>query len=210
VLECDSRRGFELDIGLIDHFNAQLIIILNYSVIANFHTLQFIRAHAKCFPVHSVFTSSCLVTAPNNCFTSASALKSFLNGGYLPTTLFFRVTLRGAVYRQSVRLGAEPLKTDVQFFFFFFFFTIEHLGHSPYVTFSLTRGWHCRLQLLLALARTDILRSESRRIHDHILLSQIRDSLNLEPRSPYLYSPGTLWPSYNLRALGSLYVAFYD
>jgi hypothetical protein len=77
-----------------------------------------------------------------------------------------------------------------------FFFYLNTCGHSPYVTSSLTRRWVCRLQLLLALASAFILRSESRRTHDHILLSQIRDSSNLEPRSPYLYPPGRGWPSY--------------
>jgi hypothetical protein len=51
-----------------------------------------------------------------------------------------------------------------------------------------------RLQLLLALANAIILRSESRGTHDDILLSQIRDSPNLEARSLYLYPPGTGWP----------------
>jgi hypothetical protein len=41
---------------------------------------------------------------------------------------------------------------------------------------SLTRGWFCRLQLLLAHARAAILGSESRGSRDKILLSQIRDS----------------------------------
>jgi hypothetical protein len=36
----DSRRGFGLDIGLIDHFNSQLVITFNYSAIADFNTLQ--------------------------------------------------------------------------------------------------------------------------------------------------------------------------
>jgi hypothetical protein len=45
---------------------------------------------------------------------------------------------------------------------------------------SLTRGQAGRLILLLVLAGTIILGSESRGTHDHILLSQIRDSLNLE------------------------------
>jgi hypothetical protein len=52
--------------------------------------------------------------------------------------------------------------------------------YSPYVTSSLTRGWVCRLQLLLVLASAVILKWESRRTHEHILLSQIRDSPNLE------------------------------
>jgi hypothetical protein len=39
----DSRRGYGLGIGFIDHFNAQLVITLNYSVIANLHILQSTR-----------------------------------------------------------------------------------------------------------------------------------------------------------------------
>jgi hypothetical protein len=50
-------------------------------------------------------------------------------------------------------------------------------------------GRICRLQLLLALASADNLRSESRGTHDHILLSQIRDSLNLEGQVPVFISP---------------------
>jgi hypothetical protein len=42
----DSRWGFGLDNGFIDHFNTLLIITLNYSVIADFHTLP---NHAKSF-----------------------------------------------------------------------------------------------------------------------------------------------------------------
>jgi hypothetical protein len=61
------------------------------------------------------------------------------------------------------------------------------------------RGWVCSLQLLLALASTVILRSDSRGTRDHILLSQIRDSPNLEGQVPYLNSPGTGWTSYTPR-----------
>jgi hypothetical protein len=97
-----------------------------------------------------------------------------------------RVTLQLAVYRQSVRLVDKAE----------FFFRLNTCGHSPYVTSSLTRGLVCRLQLLLVLASAFILRSKSRRTHDHLLLSQIRDSPNLKPRFPYLYPPGTGWPNY--------------
>jgi hypothetical protein len=45
------------------------------------------------------------------------------------------------------------------------------------------------LQLLLVLARAVILWFESRGIHDHILLSQIRDSPNLEGKVPVFVSP---------------------
>jgi hypothetical protein len=50
-------------------------------------------------------------------------------------------------------------------------------------------GWVCRLQLLLALVSAVILRSESHGTHDHILLSQIRDSPNLEGEVPVFISP---------------------
>jgi hypothetical protein len=45
----DYRQGFGLEIGFTDHFNTQLVITLNYSTIANFHTLQITTAHAKSF-----------------------------------------------------------------------------------------------------------------------------------------------------------------
>jgi hypothetical protein len=61
---------------------------------------------------------------------------------------------------------------------------------------SLTRGRVCLLQLQLALAIVVILESESHGTHDHILLSQIPDSGNLEDMAPYLYPGGIGWPSY--------------
>jgi hypothetical protein len=64
-----------------------------------------------------------------------------------------RVTLRPAVYRQSVGLGAEPIETHGQNFFS----QLNTCGHSPYITSSLTRGWVCHLQLPLALASAFIL-----------------------------------------------------
>jgi hypothetical protein len=54
---------------------------------------------------------------------------------------------------------------------------------------SLTRWRICRLQLLLALSSAVILGSESGGTHDHILLSQIRDSPNLEVQVPVFISP---------------------
>jgi hypothetical protein len=60
------------------------------------------------------------------------------------------------------------------------FFQLNTCGHNPYVASTVARGWVCRLQLLLVLASAVILISESHLTHDHILLSQIRDSPNLE------------------------------
>jgi hypothetical protein len=74
-----------------------------------------------------------------------------------------------------------------------FFFQLNTSCYSPYVTSSLTRGWICLLQLLLAFASAVILRSDSRGSHDHILLSPIPDSRTYTARTPYLYRPGTGW-----------------
>jgi hypothetical protein len=70
------------------------------------------------------------------------------------------------------------------------------------------RGWVCRLQVLLALASAIILRPESRGNHDHILLSQIRDSPNLEGQVLIFKSNRTAQLYH--QALGSLFVASYD
>jgi hypothetical protein len=96
-----------------------------------------------------------------------------------------------AVYPPSVRLGPKPLETHDQQFS-----QLKHCGHSTYATSSLTRGLVCLLQLLLVLASAVILGSESLGIHDHILLSQIRDSPNMEGQVPILISLRAGWPSY--------------
>jgi hypothetical protein len=54
---------------------------------------------------------------------------------------------------------------------------------------SLTREQVCRLQLLLVLAGADILGAKTCRTRDHISLSQIRDSPNLEGQVPVFISP---------------------
>jgi hypothetical protein len=90
------------------------------------------------------------------------------------------------------------------------FFQLNTCGYSPYVTSSLPRGWVCRLHLLMVLASSVILRSESRGTHDHILLSQIRDSPNLEGTVPVFISPINRVAQLYPQALGSLFVASYD
>jgi hypothetical protein len=84
-------------------------------------------------------------------------------------------------------LATSPLRLTTRIFIF----QLNASGYSPYVTLSLTRGRVCRLQLLLGLASAVILRSESRATHDHVLLSQIRVSPNLELQVPVFVSPGT-------------------
>jgi hypothetical protein len=75
------------------------------------------------------------------------------------------------------------------------FFQLNPCGISPYVTSSLIRGWVCRLQLLLVLARAVILGSESHGTHDDVLLTPP----TRRARSLYLYPPGTGWFSYTPR-----------
>jgi hypothetical protein len=73
-------------------------------------------------------------------------------------------------------LAPSPLRTKNNHSFI----QLNTWDYSPYVTSTLTGGSVCRLQLLLALAIAVILRSESRGIHGHNLLSRIQDSPNLE------------------------------
>jgi hypothetical protein len=112
-----------------------------------------------------------------------------------------RVTLRLAVYRQF-----SPLRLTASNFFF----QLNTCSYSPYVTVSLARRWVCRLQLLLVLASGAILKSESRRSHDHILLSQIRDYANLEDHVPVFMSPRNRVAQLYPQEPGSVFVASYD
>jgi hypothetical protein len=51
-----------------------------------------------------------------------------------------KVTLRLAVYRQSVRLGVKPLEN-----YDHIFFQLNSCGNSPYVTSSLTLSHACNI-----------------------------------------------------------------
>jgi hypothetical protein len=72
-------------------------------------------------------------------------------------------------------LATRPLRPMTRIFIF----QLYTCGYIPHVTSSLMRRWVCHLQLLSVLVSAAILRSDSRGIHDHILLSQIQDSPNL-------------------------------
>jgi hypothetical protein len=75
---------------------------------------------------------------------------------------------------------------------------------------SLTRGRVCHLQLLLALASTVILESESGRTHDNISLSQVQDSPNLEGQVPVFTTSSNRVAQLYREALGSLFIIPYD
>jgi hypothetical protein len=93
-------------------------------------------------------------------------LKFFCKCTYymLPHKVRVRITLRLAVYHQSVHLGADLLETQGQNFFS----QLNTCCHSPYITSCLMRGWVCHLQLLLAPASAFILGSMPR---NHVYLS---------------------------------------
>jgi hypothetical protein len=188
----DYRRGFELEIALIDHL--EVVTTSNYNTVANFHTLHFTTTHAKSFK--SAVASHFPVTDLNNGDSSATVLsyiRSFLHRLHCKSlTSESELLYDWRFTANQFVLATSPLRPTTRIFIF----QLHTCGYSPYVTSSLTRGWLCRLQLLLVLASAVILRSDSRGTHDHILLSQIRDTPNLEGRSPYLYPPGTGWHGY--------------
>jgi hypothetical protein len=103
-------------------------------------------------------------------------------------------------------LAPSPLRPNTRIFIF----QLNTWDYSPYVISSLTRGWVCRLQLLLVLASAVILRSKSRGTHDHILPSQIRNFPNLEGQVPVFIYPRNKVVRIYPQAVGSLSVASYD
>jgi hypothetical protein len=120
-----------------------------------------------------------------------------------PGRVRVRVNLRLASYLQSVRLGDKLHETLDKYLFF----QLNTCGFSHYVTSCKTRGWVCRLQLLLVLASAVILRYESRGTHDRILLSQIRYFPNLEVQVPVFMSPRNRLARLYPQALGFLWLA---
>jgi hypothetical protein len=72
------------------------------------------------------------------------------------------------------------------------FITVGHLRSSCCGAPFLTRGQVCNLLVQFAVT----LGPKSCRTHGHILLSQLRLPQTWRARSPYLYPPGTGWPSY--------------
>jgi hypothetical protein len=100
-------------------------------------------------------------------------------------------------------LATSPLRLTISNLF-----QLNTCGHSPYIKSSLKREWVYRLQLLLVVASK--VRSESRGTHDHILLSQIRDSPNLEGPGPRIHIPEEQVAQLYPQALGSPFVASYD
>jgi hypothetical protein len=116
----------------------------------------------------------------NQDFCSLLDMYMFRNGPHLRQgegsgSASVSATLQLAVYRQSVHLVTSPLRLTTSNFIF----QLNTCSYSPSVTYTLTRGWICCLQLLLVLASVVILRSMSCGTHDHLLQSHIRDDPNI-------------------------------
>jgi hypothetical protein len=155
-----TRRGMDWMIGFIGHLTQSTRNYKWVRAIAELHTLQFTVTNTLRF---SVFTSCILATVfnvvvipvyckcsthevffaqPNSFIAISSQSSSTTCHLYWPKVkVKIKVTLRLAVYSQSVRLGVKPLKTRYKIFFF----RLNSCGNSPYVTSSLTRRWVCLL-----------------------------------------------------------------
>jgi hypothetical protein len=140
----------------------------------------------------------------SNGYSSACVLTP-LPAGQCCTMHPFRGTLRLAFYLQFF-LATSTLRLTTSNLIF----QLNTCDYSPYVKPSLTRGWVCRLQFLLVLASAVIHGSESHGIHDHILLSQIRDSSNLEGQDPFFISSRDRVVQLYPQGLSSLFIASYD
>jgi hypothetical protein len=193
---------FQLPMGFIDIL--QLVTRINSSCIAISPTLQFTTAHLV-FSVSGVFTSP-LVTAYNcrrslsfgfpncSCASATNNLDRLPHNYYFPKktryllnlcviqegSLFTNVTLSKVKIKVMLRPAVilRVLGTSVR-----------QLRVCWCEVPSLTRGRICSLYFQLGLSRAFILGCKSRRTHDHILLSQIWDSPNLEGQVPLLTSP---------------------
>jgi hypothetical protein len=123
---------------------------------------------------------------------------------WLPTECHFKssLMLRPMVSRTVCLRKKHPCGTYDQIFI-----TVRQLRVCSCGVLSPTRGRVCHLQLLLVLASAVILGSKSRGTRDHILLSQIWDSSNLEGQIPVIMSPRNRMVQLYLKSLGSHFVA---
>jgi hypothetical protein len=166
---------------------------ISHHFIANLHNLQFTAASTKTSPALSAFNSRVLVTDINSVGSAASRAQVFplwrISCNWTLSILLSQNHSQSQCQSQSLPPSSFSWRQAPWGPRQAIFFQLNISTYSPYVTCSLTRGWVCHLQFLLALASEVFLGSESRGTHDHILLSQIRDSSNLEGQVPVFISP---------------------
>jgi hypothetical protein len=129
-------------------------------------------------------------------FSAATAISSHLSSQSSTLDSNFSESETELLYGCRFVLATSPLRLKTSNFIF----QLNTCGYCPYVTFSLTKGWVCRIQLLLVLASAVVL---------SILLSHIRDTSNLH-QVPVFITPGDGVAQLYPQALGSLFVASYD
>jgi hypothetical protein len=135
---------------------------------------------------------------------SSASVLTFLPAGDCLTTDSFTSKSKFSYDWRSVRQSVLVSSTHLELSPRFLLLSVACLlMRGP----SSTREWVCRLQLLLVLARAVILVSQSRRIHDHILQSHIRDSPNPEEQVPAFIYPRNRVAQLYPQVLGSLFVA---
>jgi hypothetical protein len=101
-----------------------------------------------------------------------------------------RVTLRLAVYRKSVRLGDKPLRLTTSNFIF-----KRNTCYSPYVTYSLMRGWVVYNSCWFSPAQSFSGPSPAG-LMTTFYCRRFETPPTWRARFPYLYPPGTWWPGY--------------
>jgi hypothetical protein len=180
--------GSGLEIGFIDHFSIRLVSTLNYSAIADFHTLQITTAHAKSFPAWSVFTSSCLVTAPTMAISLLPCSSAIWMAASLKLPNSESQLLHDWRYtaKQFV-LAWSPLRFTTSNFIF----QLNPRGYSPYITEE-------RMVLSFTIPASPRQRSHSqvrvpRDSWPHYCL-RFETLSTWRARSPYLYPPRIGWP----------------
>jgi hypothetical protein len=95
IYMCDYRRGMDwwMDLMVPNTHHLKLRITITLSLISTLYK----SLHAESSPACSVFTSRCLVTAPNNGGSSASVPTSLLSGWY-PTAELRRHLLQNSIH----------------------------------------------------------------------------------------------------------------
>jgi hypothetical protein len=186
-------------------YETQLVITLNYSAIAVIRTWQITRClFQPALSPLDISLQRLLTTAIPllPCSSSLRAAAPFQLNYSSESELLYDWRFIANLFISAT----SPMRVTTRIFIF----QLNTWSHSPYVTFSLTREWVGRLQLLRGLISAVILRSKSGGTHDNIIQFQIRDSPNLEAQIPVFIFPMNREARLYSQALGSLFVASDD